>query len=87
MALKVLTLSTTNSVKGTSVFLAASLHVLHTRARMISFGGRKLKMIATSSAPTSSAVPSMVRCMISLFSVGDGGDEFIARGVYTCQEE
>ena len=45
---------------------------------MISFGGRKPKIIATSSVPTS-AVPSVVRCMSFLISGEDGGDDFIAR--------
>ena len=38
------TLSTENSVRGTIVFFAASLHRLHTRAPMISTWGRKLKI-------------------------------------------
>jgi len=64
--------STSKSVRGTSAFLAASLHVEHTRARIVSSQGRKLNIIATSSVLTSSGVSS-ARCR-SFLPSGDGAD-------------
>jgi len=50
---------------------------------MISYGERKPKMIATSSALNSSAVSSSVRIMSFVLSGADGVDEFIMK---RCQE-
>ncbi len=67
----VISLAIDNQRGRNAAFIAAALYVVHTRARMISFGLRKLNMIATSSMPTSSAAAvSLARLICSFFCVG-----------------